>query len=142
MTGAGLTITFPVPDAWTISGSRTAELSRTDVAVGDEILLRVDLTAHGTGTARAEAEAAEAAIRPGRPNYQRLGIATVPGVGDDAVDWTFSYDVDGAPARVIDRLIRSGPGRVAVYLRAPAGSYGRYLPVWLRTARELSIRTS
>jgi hypothetical protein len=142
MTGSGLSITFPVPDAWTISSSRTADLSRTDVKVGDDVLLRVDLTAPAPGTARAGAEAAEARIRPGRPNYRRLGLTDVTDVGDDAVDWTFSYDLNGTPARVIDRQIVSGPGGIAVYLRAPARDYARYLPVWQRTAGELDIRTS
>jgi hypothetical protein len=141
MTGSGLTISFPVPSAWTVTSSRTDELSRTDAKVGDELLLRVDLTARGTGTAREGAEAVEASIRANRPNYERLDIAEVPGVGDDAVDWTFTYDQAGTPAEVIDRQILSGPGGVAVYLRAPAQFYGRYLPVWQRTARELTMRT-
>jgi hypothetical protein len=142
MIGSGLSITFPVPDSWTISGSRTTALSRTDVKVGDDVLLRVDLTARGPHSARAGAQATEASIKPGRPNYRRLGLAEVTDVGDDAVDWTFSYDQDGTPARVIDRQILSGPGGVAVYLRAPARDYARYLPVWQRTAGELTIRTS
>jgi hypothetical protein len=142
MAGFGLSITFPVPDAWTLSRSQTDTLTRTDVKVGDDVLLRVDLTAREPGTARAGAEAAETRIKPLRPNYRRLGLADVDGAGDDAVDWTFSYDLDGTPARVIDRQIASGPGGVAVYLRAPARDYARYLPVWQRTARELSITTS
>lgn len=142
MTGSGLSITFPVPADWTATRSRTADLSRTDVKLGDDVLLRVDLTDRGKGTARAGAEAAEAAIEPGRPNYRRLGLETVTDAGDDAVDWTFSYDLDGTPARVIDRQIVSGPGGIAVYLRAPARDYARYLPVWQRTAGELSVRTS
>jgi hypothetical protein len=141
MTGSGLTISFPVPSAWTVASSRTDELSRTDAKVGDDLLLRVDLTARGTGTAREGAEGVEAAIRPDRPTYERLDIAEVPGVGDDAVDWTFTYDQAGTPSEVIDRLILSGPGGVAVYLRAPVQFYGRYLPVWQRTARELTITT-
>ncbi|HEY6745032.1 MAG TPA: hypothetical protein VI357_04865 [Mycobacteriales bacterium] len=142
MSGSGLSITFPVPDDWTVAQSRTAELSRTDAALGDEVLLRVDLTARGTGTARSGAEGVEAAIRPHRPSYTRLGLADVAGVGDDAVDWSFTYDLDGRPARVIDRQILSGRGAVAVYLRAPAASYDRYLPLWQRTTRDLDIRTS
>lgn len=142
MNGSGLSVTFPVPDDWTAAQSRTAALSRTDVKLGDDVLLRVDLTARGQGTARAGAEAAEAAIRPDRPNYRRLGLESVTDTGDDAVDWTFSYDLDGTPARVIDRQIVSGPGGIAVYLRAPARDYARYLPVWQRAAGELLVRTS
>lgn len=142
MSGSGLSITFPVPDDWTVARSRTADLSRTDAALGGEILLRVDLTARGTGTARDGAESVETSIRPHRPGYTRLGLADVAGVGDDAVDWTFRYVLDGTPARVIDRQILSGPGGIAVYLRAPAASYDRYLPVWQRTTRDLDIRTS
>jgi hypothetical protein len=143
MTGAGLSITFPVPDDWTLDRSSTGELSRTDAAVGGEVLLRVDLTARGSGTARAGAESVEASIKPHRPGYARLGIADVDGVGDDAVDWSFRYELaGGTPARVIDRQILSGPGGIAVYLRAPAASYDRYLPVWQRVTRELVIRTS
>jgi eukaryotic-like serine/threonine-protein kinase len=143
MTGSGLSITFPVPDGWTIARSTTPDLSRTDAAVGADVLLRVDLTAGGTGTARSATEGLEADLAPGRPSYTRLDIADVAGAGDDAVDWTFTYDLDpGRPTRVIDRMIRSGPGAIAVYLRAPAELYDRYLPVWQRTTRDLTIRTS
>jgi hypothetical protein len=141
MAGSGLSLTFPVPDAWTLSSSRIPALSRTDVAAGDDVLLRVDLTARGTGTARGGAEGAEADLSSARPSYRRLDIADVPGVGDDAVDWSFGYDQDGAPARVIDRQILAGPGMVAIYLRAPAASWARYLPVWQRAAEDLVIRT-
>jgi hypothetical protein len=142
MTGSGLSITFPVPDGWAVAQSRTDDRSRTDATVGDEVLLRIDLTARGTGTARAGAEGVEAAIRPNRPKYARLGLADVAGVGDDAVDWSFRYELDGTPARVIDRQLLSGPGGIAVYLRASAAAYDRYLPVWQRTTRDLAIRTS
>jgi eukaryotic-like serine/threonine-protein kinase len=143
MTGAGLSITFPVPDDWSLDQSRTGELSRTDAAVGAEVLLRVDLTARGSGTARAGAESVEASIKPHRSGYTRLGIADVDGVGDDAVDWSFRYQLaGGTPARVIDRQILSGSGGIAVYLRAPADSWDRYLAVWQRTTRDLSITTS
>lgn len=142
MTGAGLSLTFPVPDSWTLTSSRTAALSRTDVALADKVLLRVDLTARETGTARSGAEGAEAGLSSSRPGYRRLDIADVAGVGDDAVDWLFSYDQDGTPARVVDRQILSGAGMIAVYLRAPTASWARYLPVWQRTATDLVIAPS
>jgi hypothetical protein len=142
MNGSGLSITFPVPADWTVTQSHGADLSRTDAALGDDVLLRVDLTARGTGTARSGAERNEASIKPTQPGYTRLDLADVDGAGDDAVDWSFTFDQNGTPARVIDRQILSGPGAIAVFLRAPAGSYRRYLPVWQRAAAALVIRTS
>ena len=141
MTGSGLTITFLVPDDWTVARSRTADLARTDAGVGDAVLLRVDLTARSTGTARSWVEGNEADNMHLRPAYDRRDIVDVRGVGDDAVDWTFSYDQAGTPVQVIDRKILSGPGEVAVYLRAPVGDYARYLPVWRRATTALLIRT-
>jgi hypothetical protein len=143
MTGFGLTITFPVPADWQRSTAGSSDaLSRTDAKVGDDLLLRVDLTDRGPGTAREVAERVEAGGRANRPNYERLGITDVPGVGDDAVDWRFTFDLAGRPVQVIDRQIVAGTGSVAVYLRAPVEFYGHYLPVWQRTAEGLTIRTS
>jgi hypothetical protein len=142
MTGGGLTITFPVPTGWDVSRDDADGRTTTDATVRDEVLLRVDLTARGPGTARDGAERNEATIKPRRAGYARLGIADVGGVGDDAVDWTYRYELDGTPARAINRQILSGPGGIAVLLRAPAASYDRYLPVWQRVVDELDIRTS
>ena len=142
MTGSGLSITFPVPEGWALEQTDDGERSRTDATLGDEVLLRIDLTARGTGTARQGAAGIEGDIRPRRAGYTRLGLTDVQGVGDDAVDWSYRYVLDGTPARVIDRLIVSGPGGVAAYLRAPVASWARYSAVWQRTTRDLVIMTS
>lgn len=143
MTGFGLTIAFPVPVAWTVVQPRaTPDLARTDAKVGDAVLLRVDLTARSTGTARSWVEGNEADNRRLRPAYDRRDVVDIRGVGDDAVDWTFTYNQGDTPVQVIDRKILSGPGEVAVYLRAPAASYARYLPAWQQAVGALVIRTS
>lgn len=140
MTGGGVSVTLPVPSEWTRKPSSTAGLDRTDVDLRNpEVLLRVDLTGRGQGTAEAGAIRAESTVQ--LAGYHRLGVTAVPGVGDDAVDWTFTFERDGA-RRVVDRLILSGPAGVAVYYSAPQDLFARYLPVWQRAVSGLVIRTS
>lgn len=140
MTGSGVTVTLPVPAGWTRKPSSANGLDRTDVDLQDpEVLLRVDLAARGQGSAEAGAIRNESATR--LAGYRRLGITAVPGVGDDAVDWTFTFERDGT-RRVVDRQILSGTAGVAVYYSAPQDLYARYLPVWQRAVRDLKITTS
>ncbi|HST66069.1 MAG TPA: hypothetical protein VLM05_12845 [Mycobacteriales bacterium] len=140
MSGSGVTVAVPVPAGWTRKASTTAGITRTDVDLVDpQVLLRIDLSARGPGSAR------DGAVRTERSAdlaaYHRLDITPVPDVGDDAVDWTFTFDRDGT-RRVVDRQVLSGPAVVAVYFSAPQELYQRYLPVWQHAVEALSITTS
>jgi hypothetical protein len=140
MNGYGVTVALPVPAGWTRKPSTPPGLTRTDVdLVNPQVLVRIDLSARGPGSAQDAAIRNESATRLG--DYRRIAITRVPGVGDDAVDWAFTFQRDGT-RQVVDRQILSGPAAVAVYYSAPAELYQRYLPVWERAVRGLSIRTS
>jgi hypothetical protein len=140
MSGFGVSITLPVPSDWTSKPSKSGGLDRTDVVLQNpEVLLRVDLSARGQGTAEAGAVRIESATQ--LAGYKRLDITPVPGVGDDAVDWTFTFERDGT-RQVVDRQILSGAAGVAVYYSAPQDLYERYLPVWQRAVRGLRITAS
>lgn len=140
MTGFGVSVTLPVPSGWTGKPSSATGLNRTDVDLQNpEVLLRVDLSARGPGSAEAAAIRTESGTQ--LAGYQRLDIAAVSGAGDDAVDWTFTFERDGS-RRVVDRQILSGTAGVAVYYSAPQDLYARYLPVWQRAVRDLEIKTS
>jgi hypothetical protein len=141
MTGFGVTVRLPVPDGWLREPGGPAGIVRTDVDLqGEPVVLRVDLTARGPGIARDGTLRNEAGL--GLAGYRRLAITDVAGVGDDAVDWTFTFVRAGETRQVVDRQIQSGPAVVAVYYSAPTQLYGRYLPVWEKAARELVIRSS
>jgi hypothetical protein len=103
------------------------------------VVLRIDLSDRGTGSAEDAAVRNEAAAS--LPGYRRLAITPVPGVGDDAVDWAFTFVRDGR-RQVVDRQILAGTARIAVYYSAPVALYQRYLPVWQRAAQGLTITTS
>jgi hypothetical protein len=140
MSGFGVTVALPVPADWTRTPSTSAGLIRTDVnLMNPEVLLRVDLSARGPGSAQDAAIGNESATRLSA--YRRIGITRVPGVGDDAVDWAFTFQRDGT-RQVVDRQILSGEAAIAVYYSAPRELYQRYLPVWERAVRDLSITTS
>lgn len=140
MSGFGVSVTLPVPSAWTRKPSNSGGLDRTDVDLQNpEVLLRIDLSARGQGTAEAGAVRIESASR--LAGYRRLDITPVPGVGDDAVDWTFTFERDGT-RQVVDRQILAGGAGVAVYYSAPQNLYERYLPVWQQAVRGLRITTS
>lgn len=139
-TGFGVSVRIPVPVGWTRELSSTAGLTRTDVDLVDpQVLLRIDLSARGRGSAQDGTLRNEKSA--GLAGYRRLGIAPVPDVGDDAVDWTFTFERDGT-RQVVDRQIVSGTAGVAVYYSAPQKLYRRYLPVWKNAVRGLSITTS
>lgn len=140
MSGFGLTVALPVPATWASKPSSTAGLTRTEVDLENApVLLRVDLSGRGAGSAEDGAVRIEGALT--LPGYRRLGITPVPGIGDDAVDWAFTFVRDG-PRQVVDRQIQAGTGTVAVYYSAPGPLYERYLPVWRRAVDELTITTS
>jgi hypothetical protein len=138
--GFGVTVRLPVPAGWTDKPSRTDARIRTDVDLVDpQVLLRLDLSARAPGSAQDAAERTESATR--LTGYRRIGITRVPGVGDDAADWEFTFQRDGT-RQVVDRQILSGQAAIAVYYSAPSDLYRRYLPVWERAVRGLSITTS
>jgi hypothetical protein len=141
MTGFGVAVRLPVPDGWRRTTGGPTGIVRTDVDLPDQpVKLRVDLTAREPGTARDAAVRNEAGL--GLDGYHQLAITDVAGVGDDAVDWTFTFVRAGVPRQVVDRQIQSGPAVVAVYYSAPTQLYARYLPVWEKAVRELVIRSS
>jgi len=138
--GFGVAISMPAPDGWARKPSSSSGLIRTDVDLENpEVLLRVDLSARDAGSAADFARGNEAAAR--LPEYRRIAITPVDGVGDDAVDWTFTFVRDGT-RQVVDRQILAGTAAVAVYYSAPVALYQRYLPVWQRAVRDLTIATS
>jgi hypothetical protein len=138
--GFGVTVALPVPADWTRKPSTPPGLVRTDVDLVDpQVLLRLDLSARGPGSAEDVAARNESATR--LTGYRRIGITRVPGVGDDAADWAFTFQRDGT-RQVVDRQVLSGQAAVAVYYSAPSDLYQRYLPVWERAVRGLSITTS
>jgi hypothetical protein len=140
MSGFGVTVALPVPAGWTRTPSSSGGLTRTDVDLqSPQVMLRVDLSARGTGSAADGAVRNEAATT--LPDYRRLGITPVPGVGDDAADWAFTFVRDG-PRQVVDRQILAGTAVIAVYYSAPTALYQRYLPVWQRAVTGLTITTS
>jgi hypothetical protein len=140
MDGFGVTVTVPVPADWVRKPSSTGGLIRTDVDLEDpQVLLRIDLSARGAGSAADGAVRNEAGAA--LPGYRRLAISPVSGVGDDAVDWSFTF-VRGGLRQVVDRQILAGTAGIAVYYSAPSGLYQRYLPVWQRAVRQLTITTS
>jgi len=143
MTGFGASISLPVPAGWTSSAHDSDQRRNTDLVppqAPDLLLLRIDLTARGPGSAEDGAKRVEAAITS--PGYRRLAFTAVPGVGDDAVDWYFTFDQDGRGMWVCDRQILAGTAGIAVYLRVPYEQRERYRPL-LRTVLDgLRIRTS
>jgi hypothetical protein len=139
-TAFGVSVMLPAPADWTPKPSRTAGRDRMEVDLGDpDVLLRVDVTARGEGSAADGARRNESTA--GLPGYRRIGITPVDGVGDDAVDWAFTFERDGT-RRVIDRQIVAGDAGVAIYYSAPEQLYQRYLPVWQRAVDQLAITTS
>lgn len=132
----GVTVRLPVPVDWS--------LTRTERGVdfGDPsgtVLLRVEVVARSVPTARAGWEAAEAGFRRTLPGYRRLGLADVPGVGDNAADLTFTFVRDGVTRRVIDRGIVVGGAALAIYYSAPQDAYDRMAPVFDQASRGLRL---
>jgi hypothetical protein len=136
LSGAGVTISVPVPTGW----QRSSTATRVDFrdATG-QILLRVELQQRTASSARQAWEAADRNARATFQGYQLLGITDVPGVGDTAADWRFSFERDGVRRRVVDRGILSGDAGLAVYYSAPEPHYRRLAPVWDTAIAGLSI---
>lgn len=136
---SGVTIRLPVPAGWSLTEKEYG------VDFGDpsgRLLLRLDIRerrgeAVGLTAARAW-ELSEPEISRGLANYRRLGIVAVPGVGDSAADWTFTFD-RGVTRQVVDRGISVGPVTVAIYFSAEQQLYDAMLPVFTRAAGGLVI---
>ena len=136
---SGVTIRLPVPADWSLKETEYG------VDFGDRsgrLLLRLYIRerqgeAVGVSAARAW-ELAEPEISRGLANYRRLGIVAVPGIGDSAADWTFTFD-RGVTRQVVDRGISVGPVTVAVYFSAEQQFYDAMLPVFTKAAGGLVI---
>jgi hypothetical protein len=137
---AGVTIRLPVPVGWSLTEKEYG------VDFGDpsgRLLLRLDIRerrgeAVGVSAARAW-ELGEPQISRGLANYRRLGIVAVPGIGDSAADWTFTFERGGVTRQVVDRGISVGAVTVAVYLSAEQQLYDAMLPVFTKAADGLVI---
>lgn len=131
------TVRLPVPVGWT--KTRTAR----GYDFGDPtetLLLRAEITARTGADARSGLTAYEPTVAASLPNYRRAGIADVSGVGDSAVDWTFTFTgVQKLPRRVIDRMIVSGPAGIAVYFSALDRDYAAVRGVWNEAVNGLVI---
>lgn len=135
----GVTIRLPVPADWSMDESPYG------ADFGDpsgRLLLRIEIrelagTAVGATAAQAW-ELIEPAVSSRLANYRRLDIVDVPGIGDSAADWTFTFD-RGVRRQVIDRGISVGTVSVAVYFSAEQTLYGSMLPVFTKVVDGLVI---
>lgn len=133
---AGTVVRLPVPRGW--SRQQTSR----GVELGDQsgtVLLRVEVAPRTAPTAEAAWEALEPTTRRQLGGYRRLDIAAVPGPGDSAADWTFTFVRDGERRRVIDRGIVAGAAGIAVYFSSRERDYERLLPVWARATGGLVL---
>ena len=139
VTGHGVRARLTVPSDW----SRTPITH--DGAVGTqfvdpsgaqkfrvEILARVD-----SRTARQGFEAYEPTVR--LREYRRLDLVDVPGVGESAVDWSFSFTDDHERRQVIDRMLVQGSAAVAVYYSTTQRDFERLMPIWQQAVERLVI---
>ena len=100
LTGHGVTARLTVPSGW-----MRRPISPRDDAVGTDFidpselqLFRVEIVAReGNRTARQGFEAYEPSV--GLPGYSRLDLVAVPGVGESAVDWSFTFAGPGGGGR-------------------------------------------
>ena len=141
VTSHGVTARLTVPSGW----SRTPTTH--DAAVGTqfvdasgvqkfrvEILARVDHR-----TARQGFEAYEPTVR--LREYRRLHLVDVPGVGESAVDWSFSFTEDHERRQVIDRMLVQGSAAVAVYYSTTQRDFERLMPIWQQAVERLVIES-
>jgi hypothetical protein len=140
LTGHGVTARLPVPSGW----SRRPIPARPG-AVGTDFvdptgvqLLRVEIIARvGDRTARQGFEAYEPAV--GLADYRRLNLVDVPGVGESAVDWSFTFRGAGGLQQVADRMIVQGSAAIAVYYRTLQRDFERLAPIWRYAVDRLVI---
>ena len=99
-----------------------------------EILARAD-----GRTARQGFEAYEPTV--GLREYRRLDLVDVPGVGESAVDWSFSFTDDQERRQVIDRMLVQGSAAVAVYYSTTQADFERLMPIWQQAVERLVIES-
>jgi hypothetical protein len=139
VTGHGVTARLTVPSVW----SRTPITH--DGAVGTQFVdpsgaqkFRVEILARADGrTARQGFEAYEPTV--GLREYRRLDLVDVPGVGESAVDWSFSFTDDHEPRQVVDRMLVQGSAAVAVYYSTTQADFERLMPIWQQAVERLVI---
>jgi hypothetical protein len=144
LTGHGVTARLTVPSGW----SRRPIKARPG-AVGTEFvdpsgaqLFRVEITARERGrTARQGFEAYEPTLRRSVADYRRLDLIDVPGVGESAVDLSFTLTRDGGRRQVVDRMLVQGPAAVAVYYSTTQRDFERLVPIWQHAVARLVIES-
>jgi hypothetical protein len=137
LAGHGVTVRLPVPAGWT----RTRTARGYDLGDPSEtLLLRVDVTARSSGqTARQSWASFEPTTARQLAGYRLLGTRDVAGVGESALDWSFTFDGNSGRRQAIDRLLVSGPAGVAVYFSALERDFDRLLPIWTRAKDGLTV---
>jgi hypothetical protein len=142
LTGHGVTVRLPVPSGW----SRKPISARAG-AVGTDFvdptglqLFRVEIIERVGGlTARQGFVAYEPTV--GLPDYRRLNLVDVPGVGESAVDWSFTFNGPGGVRQVVDRMVVQGSGGIAVYYRTVQRDFERLVPIWRYAVAGLVIES-
>jgi hypothetical protein len=142
LTGHGVTARLMVPSGWL-----RKPISARPGAVGTDFvdpsglqLFRVEIVARvGDRTARQGFEAYEPTVR--LPDYRRLDLIDVPGVGESAVDWSFTFEGAGGLRQVVDRMVVQGPAAVAVYYRTVQRDFERLVPIWQHAVARLVIES-
>ena len=128
--GEGVTVRVPVPAGWSLVPTTHG------VDLGDasgRLLLRLEIRPRTPGVSAARAwEIAEPENTKKLRDYRRLAITPVPGVGESAADWTFTFERE-VTRRVVDRAVAVGGASVAIYFSAEQRLYEQMLPVF-RTA--------
>ena len=142
LTGHGVTVRLTVPSGWL-----RKPISARPGAVGTDFvdpsgvqLLRVEIIERvDDRTARQGFEAYEPTVR--LPDYRRLDLVDVPGVGESAVDWSFTFNGGGGLRQVVDRMAVQGPAGIAVYYRTMQRDFERLMPIWRQAVARLVIES-
>ncbi len=71
--------------------------------------------------------------------YSRLDLVAVPGVGESAVDWSFTFRGPDGLRQVIDRMVVQGSAAIAVYYRTTQRDFDRLVPIWQQAVARLVI---
>ena len=140
-TGHGVRARLAVPSGW----SRTPITH--DGAVGTQFVdpsgaqkFRVEIVARvDHRTARQGFEAYEPTVR--LRDYRRLDLIDVPGVGESAVDWSFSFTEDHGRRQVVDRMLVQGSAAVAVYYSTTQQDFERLMPIWQQAVERLVVES-
>jgi len=141
LTGHGVTVRLTVPSGW----SRTPITH--DDAVGKEFVdasraqrFRVEIIQRADDqTARQGFEAYEPTLN--LREYSPLYLRDVPGVGESAVDWSFTFAGAGGRRQVVDRMVVQGPASIAVYYSTMQGDFKRLVPIWQLAVARLIIES-